>query len=137
MYPKIMIKQILDFNRKAFEDSFNAVAAIEEQSEKALSFFREESPFFPEQSKKMIEDWIKTYKNGMDNFKINMNSRLKFIEDCLLKAYEEMEWSLKSAAEQTPPVTNTNRSPKKESAGKKTVSRKRAGIKKTTGKQNN
>ncbi len=136
MYPKMMIKQILDFNRKAFEDSFNAVSAIEEQSQKALSFFQEESLFFPEQSKQAIEDWIKTYKNGMDNFKTNMNSRFKFIEDCLLKAYEEMESSLKSVAEQTNPVMNTNRSIKKESVGKKGASRKRAVTKKTA-KQNN
>jgi hypothetical protein len=129
MYPKIMIKQILDFNRKAFEDSFNAVAAIEEQSEKALSFFQEESLFFPEQCKIVIEDWIKTYKNGMDNFKTNMNSRFKFIEDCLLKAYEEMESSLKSAEEKTTPVMNTNRTTKKNQLVKKAVPRKRAVVK--------
>jgi hypothetical protein len=133
MYPKTMIKQILDFNRKAFEDSFNAVAAIEEQSEKALSFFQEESLFFPEQSKIMIEDWIKTYKNGMDNFKINMNSRFKFIEDCLLKTYEEMESSLKSAAENA--VMNNNTNVKKEVVDKKAAPRKKGAIKKTT-KQN-
>ncbi|MGD0279940.1 MAG: hypothetical protein ABSC11_11600 [Smithella sp.] len=130
MYPKIMIKQILDFNRKAFEDSFNVVAFAEEQSEKILSLLREESLFFPEQSKKIIEDWVKTYKNGWDSFKTNMDSRFKFIEDCLLKVYEEMESSLKSADEKTAPIRNTGETTRKASAGKKAAPRKRAAIKK-------
>jgi hypothetical protein len=130
MYPKSMIKQILDFNRKVFEDSFSVIAAVEEQSEKTLSLFKEETLFFPEQSKKAIEEWIKTYKNGMDNFKTNIDSRFKFIEDCLLKAYEEMEMSLNSMAEETSPAKDIRKTTKKTSTAKKAVPRKRTVIKK-------
>lgn len=130
MYPKSMIKQILDFNKKVFEDSFSVIAAIEEQSEKTLSLFKEETLFFPEQSKKAIEEWIKTYKNGMDNFKTNIDSRFKFIEDCLLKAYEEMEMSLNSMAEETPSTESIKQKAKKTAAVKKAVPRKRTVIKK-------
>lgn len=48
-----MIKQVLNFNKKAFDDSFNAVIAVQEHTEKMVRVFWEKSPYFPEEGKKL------------------------------------------------------------------------------------
>ncbi len=46
MHSTMMIKQILDFNKKAFDDSFNAMIAVQEHAEKMVRVFWEKSDVF-------------------------------------------------------------------------------------------
>jgi polyhydroxyalkanoate synthesis regulator phasin len=88
-----MIKQILDFNKKAFDDSFNAVVTVQEHAEKMARIFFEKSSFFPEEGKKIVEDWVHTYRNGLDEFRTNVDSRFELVEKYLLCAADQMESS--------------------------------------------
>jgi len=81
-----MIEQILDFNKKAFDYSFNALIAVQEHTEKIVLDFWESSEYFPEEGKKVIGDCIQSYKNGLDEFKTSVDSRLKLVEDYLQNA---------------------------------------------------
>jgi hypothetical protein len=88
-----MIKQILDFNKKAFDDSFNAVVTVQEHAEKMARVFWEKSSFFPEEGKKVVEDWVLTYKNGLNEYRANVDSRFKLVESYLLSAADQLNSS--------------------------------------------
>lgn len=46
MEPKQIAKQMVDFNKKAFDASFEAMAAMQEQTEKMVSTMMQQSQFF-------------------------------------------------------------------------------------------
>ena len=81
-----MIEQILDFNKKAFDDSFNALIAVQEHTEKIVLDCWRKSEYFPEEGKKVVGDWLQSYKNGLDEFKTSVDSRFKLVDDYLQNA---------------------------------------------------
>lgn len=118
MQSSIVIKQILDLNKKAFDDSFRVMVTVQEHTEKMVRIFCEKSMFFPEEGKTVVGDWILTYKNGLDEFKANADRRFKLACDYLLHAADQVEASFNTAAKQaqvnTPAVDQIK---KKASAG--------------------
>lgn len=124
MYSTTMIKQLLDFNKKAFDNSFKAIVAFQERSEKMASVFWEKSLFFPQEGKKVIGDWVNTYKNGLDEFKTNVDRRFKLVEDYLLTSTDQMESSFHTVVRQAKPDAPTDGRMAKKIAVKKSVSRK-------------
>jgi hypothetical protein len=120
------IKQILDFNKKAFDDNFSTVVAVQEHLEKMICVFCEKSLFIPKKSRKVIGDCFKTYKNGLNDFKSKCDSRFKIIESYILNAADQMESSKKETAEKTVLIKNVDQATKKVSTGiKKAAPRKR------------
>ena len=67
--PNQMLKQMLEFNKTAFDNGFNAMLTIQEQNEKMLSTFLEQATWLPEEGKKLIQEWVEAYKKGIDDFK--------------------------------------------------------------------
>ena len=80
MEPKQIAKQMIDFNKTAFDNSFEAMAVIQEQTEKMVVSLMEQSALFPEEGKKLINDWIKTYKKGREEFKAAADENFKKVE---------------------------------------------------------
>ena len=81
MDPKQVAKQMIAFNKAAFDNNFSAMSALHEQTEKMINKFWEKSPMFPEEGKKVISEWLKTYKNGCEDFKKTMDENFKKVED--------------------------------------------------------
>jgi len=126
-----MIKQVLDFNKKAFDDSFKAIVAVQEHTEKMMCVFWEKSTFFPAESQKVVGDWVKAYKNGLGELKENVDSRFKLIEDYLLSVAGQMEFSVKGVDQKAAPVeTATDMSKEVAADLKKAVSRRQTARKK-------
>jgi len=80
MEPKQIAKQMVDFNKKAFDNSFEAMAVIQEQTEKMVATMMQQTAFFPEEGKKLINDWMKTYKKGREEFKAAADENFKKVE---------------------------------------------------------
>ena len=80
MEPKQIAKQMVDFNKKAFDASFEAMAAMQEQTEKMVSTMMQQSQFFPVEGKKLITDWLKTYKKGREEFKAAADENFKKVD---------------------------------------------------------
>ncbi len=133
-----MIRQILNFNKKAFDDSFNVVITVQENTEKMTRIFWEKSAFIPSEGKKMVEDWVHTYKNGLDEFRASVDSRFKLVENYFLSATDQMESSfnevVKSAGLSTPAESQPAKKvtadlkdadPRKPSVKKEKISRKK------------
>ena len=69
MDPNQMFKQMLEFNKTAFDNSYNAMLTIQEQNEKMFDTFMEQATWIPEEGKKLIQEWINAYKKGCEDFK--------------------------------------------------------------------
>jgi polyhydroxyalkanoate synthesis regulator phasin len=64
-----LAEQIIDFNRTTFDTSFNAMAMLQEQTEKMLSTSLEQTFWVPNEGRRMIDEWLEAYKRGRDDFK--------------------------------------------------------------------
>ena len=80
MDPKQIAKQMVDFNKAAFDNSFDAMSALQDQAEKMFTATMEQTSFFPAEGKKLINEWIKNYKKGRDEFKAAADENFKKVE---------------------------------------------------------
>jgi len=81
MDQKQMAKQMVQFNKTAFDNSFNAMKMVYEQNEKMAESFLQQATWLPEDGKKAIQDWLKTYKKGVDDFKKMVDDSYQKVED--------------------------------------------------------
>jgi len=80
MEPKQIAKEMIDFNKTAFDNSFKAMSVLQDQTEKMVKAFMDQTTFFPEDGKKLVTDWISTYKKGRDEFKNSADESFKKVE---------------------------------------------------------
>ena len=66
---KQIAKQMIKFNKTAFDNSFSAMTMVYEQNEKMLETFLNQATWLPEEGKKAISDWMAAYRNGCSDFK--------------------------------------------------------------------
>lgn len=81
MENKHMLKQMVQFNKTAFDNGFSAMKIAQEQGEKMLAAFIEQSSWIPEEGKKAISDWVAANKKGFDDFRTAMDENYKKIEE--------------------------------------------------------
>jgi hypothetical protein len=53
---------------------------LQDQMEKVVSMYPEKAPWFPEEGKKLITDWVKAYKKGRDDFKVIVDDNYRKAE---------------------------------------------------------
>ena len=81
MDPKQVAKQMLQFNKIAFDNTFDAMTILQEQMEKTINRYLENSFWLPAEGKTAISDWVKAYKKGRNDFKTAMDDNYKKVED--------------------------------------------------------
>ena len=62
-------KQMIDFQKTAFNNTFGAMVALQDQTEKMVNLTIEQSAWLPKEGKKAINEWTEACKNGRDDFK--------------------------------------------------------------------
>lgn len=80
MDQKKMFKQMLDFNKSAFENSFNAIIMLQEQAERMGGTILDQATWLPEEGRKAVKDWIDAYKKGREEFKAMVDENYKRVE---------------------------------------------------------
>lgn len=63
------LKQMTQFNKTAFDSSYNAMTMFREHNEKMATSLLDQATWMPEQGKKAITEWMKSYKKGCEDFK--------------------------------------------------------------------
>ncbi|MDM8525387.1 hypothetical protein QUF80_18630 [Desulfococcaceae bacterium HSG8] len=81
MDQKKLFKQMIDFQKATFDNSFKAMATLQEQGEKMVSMFLDQSPWLPADGKKAVTEWIEAYKKGRDDFKNTVEDNFSKVED--------------------------------------------------------
>jgi len=80
MDQKKVFKQMIDFQKTTFDNSFNAMSTLQEQGEKMMSAFLEQAVFLPDEGKAAVKKWIDAYKEGRAKFKEAVDENFKKVE---------------------------------------------------------
>ena len=81
MDQKVMLKQMVEFNKSTFDNSFKAMVMLQEQTEKMVNTMLGQATWLPEEGKKALKDWVKSYKKCRDAFKKLVDESFKKVED--------------------------------------------------------
>jgi ABC-type glycerol-3-phosphate transport system substrate-binding protein len=81
MDQKQIAKQMIQFNKTAFDNSFNAMTMVYEQNEKMITAFLDQAAWLPEDGKKAITEWLQAYKKGCADFKGMVEDNYQKVED--------------------------------------------------------
>lgn len=74
-------KQMIDFHKATFDNTFNAMSILQEQTERMVNMFLEQSPWVPEDGRQAINEWVKAYKKGRTSFKATVDESYKKVDD--------------------------------------------------------
>jgi hypothetical protein len=80
MEPRKMAKQMIDFYKSTFDNSFSTLLMLQEQMERMTSVFFEQTTAIPEEGKKALKEWTKAYKKGCEEFKKAVDENFKRVE---------------------------------------------------------
>ena len=80
MEPTGIAKQVIDLQKTAFDNAFNAMVMLQDQTEKMTSSLLGQVPGLPEEAKKAINEWVKAYKKGREDFKKAVDENFKKAE---------------------------------------------------------
>jgi polyhydroxyalkanoate synthesis regulator phasin len=72
---------MVEFNKGAFNNSFNAMVMIQDQTETLANTMLNQANWMPEEGKKAIRDWVDSFKKGREEYK-------KAIDDAFGKVEE-------------------------------------------------
>jgi hypothetical protein len=75
-----MNKQMTEFTQITMDNTSKALAALQEQTEKMTNLFIDMSPWIPEEGKKTLREWDKTYRKGLEDITAAMNESYKKVE---------------------------------------------------------
>ena len=75
-----LAKQTIAFYKKTFESTFAALDMIQEQTQRMLKMQMDLMTGMPEEGRKVINDWMKVYKKGCDEFKTAVEDKFKQVE---------------------------------------------------------
>ncbi len=75
------MKQISDFNRAYFNNTYDMFVMAQDQAERITSAFLSQASWVPEEGKKLVTDWIKACQKGQEDIKQNIDTNLKKAED--------------------------------------------------------
>lgn len=81
MEPVKITKQVIEFQKTTFDNTFNAMVVLQEQAEKMTKAMLEQSPWVPEEGKKAVQEWIGAYKKGREDFKKMVEENFQRVED--------------------------------------------------------
>lgn len=90
MEPNQMLNQMIDFQKTAFHNSYNAMIMIQSQTEKMAESMISKNSMIPKEGQKMFNEWMLACKKGRDDFK-------KTVDDNFAKMEEFFTPSAKSA----------------------------------------
>jgi len=80
MQPKNMMKQMIEFNKSAYENAFKNMNMLQEQMEKMLNQYIDQAVGIPEEGRKAAKEWAKMYKKGFDDFRKLMEDNYKRVD---------------------------------------------------------
>jgi hypothetical protein len=81
MDQKIIVKQMIDFHKSTFNNSYNAMVMLQDQTEKMLGTFFSQANWVPQDFKRVMGEWVTSYKKGRDEFKKSVDDNFKRVDD--------------------------------------------------------
>ena len=80
MDPKKMGKQMMDFYKTTFDNTYSAMMMLQEQMDACTLMYFGQMVNLPEEAKKGLAEWTKSYKKNCEDFKKVMDDSFKKLE---------------------------------------------------------
>lgn len=77
---KKMGKQMVDFYKTTFDNSFSAMMMLQEQMERMANLYWSQMVNVPEEVKKGLAEWTKSYRKNCEDFKKVVDDSFKKLE---------------------------------------------------------
>jgi hypothetical protein len=74
-------KQMINFQKTTFDNTFNAMVLLQEQAETMANTILGQATWMPEEGRKAINDWVNAYKKGREEFKKVVDENFKKVDD--------------------------------------------------------
>lgn len=89
MDPKQINKQMMNFNKSVFDQTFQMMKILHDHTEDTVLRFLEKSNWITADSKKVIIEWTKVCKTGSEYFKNCADENYKKITDYFVQLEKE------------------------------------------------
>ena len=77
---KVMAKQMINFHKSTFDNTFSAMVIMQEQAEKMSQIFLTQLDWLPAEGRKVINEWISIYKKGRNDLKAAADKNFKKVD---------------------------------------------------------
>ena len=74
-------KQMIEFQKSAFDNTFTAMTMLQDQTERMVHMFLEQATWLPDQGKKALNELVQSCKRGREEFKKTVDESYKKVED--------------------------------------------------------
>ena len=81
-----MVKQMIQFNKATFDNSFHAMIMFQEQNEKMVNMLVGQATWLPEEGKKAVNEWVSACKKGCTDYKKQVDDSFKKVEEFFTKS---------------------------------------------------
>lgn len=70
MVPNQIAKQMINFQKTAFDNSYHSMIMLQDHTEKLSRTFFEQATWIPAEGSRVITDWIEIFKKGRSDYKV-------------------------------------------------------------------
>jgi polyhydroxyalkanoate synthesis regulator phasin len=74
-------KQMIDFQKAAFDNTFTAVTMLQDQAERMVNTVIDQATWLPEESRRVIDEMVGAYKKGRTDLKGVMDENFEKMTD--------------------------------------------------------
>jgi polyhydroxyalkanoate synthesis regulator phasin len=74
-------KQMIDFQKATFDNTFTAGTMLQDQAERMVNTMLEQTTWLPEESRRVIDEMVGAYKKGRADFKEVMDENFVKMTD--------------------------------------------------------
>ncbi|MFZ0240954.1 MAG: hypothetical protein WAL90_04845 [Desulfobacterales bacterium] len=74
-------KQVLDFQKATFDNTFTAAIMMQDQAERMFHTMLEQTTWLPDEGRRAIDEWMGAFKKGRDDFKGTIDENFAKLAD--------------------------------------------------------
>ncbi len=79
-------KQLMEFNKRAFDNFYNTLSTLQDETESIVSRFMEKSTWMTPEGKKMFSQMSESYRKGRNDFKAMADENYRKVSEYFVPA---------------------------------------------------
>lgn len=76
-----LLRQFIEFQKTTFDNSFKAMATLQQQSEQMVNMILDQTPWLPPEGRKAVVEWLSAYQTGRDEFRAYVESNFEKVKN--------------------------------------------------------
>ena len=80
MNSTLFAKQILEMQKTAFDNTFNAIATVQDQALKTSRAMQKQAVWLPDSTRSLFDQWATTFEKARSDFKKVVDDNYKMFE---------------------------------------------------------